>query len=864
MPPPPQPAPPMRSPYRFLLLFLAILPCLRSVDAQSFDYPTAGPSTFWTNNLSLKHNVTYPDGSMVRAILLRSNPAFFGPSFSVGFFCNAACDAFLLAVFIVYTNSGALITNPMIGSPQVVWSANRDRPVRENATLHFTEAGNLVLRDADSTIVWSTNTSGRSVLGMNITASGNLLLFDRKNASIWQSFDHPTDSLVPGQTLREGQRLIANISTTNWTRGQFYLTVLADGLRAFVDSSPPQVYYIHGFSGPEAKNKSAYVTFTNGSLEFFASFTKPGVPDENITLPSASSVQYMRLESDGHLKLYEWGTTGWNVVDDVMKLYPDNCAYPTVCGEYGICSNNGQCSCPSGISNGSNYFRQINDRQPSLGCSPVTPLSCQSLQDHQLLALKDVTYFSSWLAVEYGTYFPSVASFNLKNEESCQQACLKNCSCKAAIFQYGQNTSDGSCFLPSQLFSLMNNQPTVTHQNSTLYVKVQIAPKTTNGTSISPTSKKKVMGVGAILGFTIGALFAVFLIVGLFVLFMRLKNSHMEEEDQFDQVPGMPTRFSFEELKVATENFCKKLGEGGFGSVFEGKLDDMRVAVKRLDGVGQGRKEFLAEVETIGSIHHIYLVRLIGFCAEKSYRLLVYEYMCNGSLDKWIFYRNQDIALDWQTRCRIITHIAKGLSYLHEECRQRIAHLDIKPQNILLDDNFNAKVSDFGLAKMIDRDQSHVMTRMRGTPGYLAPEWLTSRITEKVDIYSFGVVVMEIVCGRKNLDYSQPEESIHLISLLQEKVKEDRLLDLIDNHSNDMHWYREEVIKIMQLAMWCLQIDSNKRPSMSTVVKVLEGAINVETCLDYNFVATTPVMSSNTNHLDASPPQSASLLSGPR
>ncbi|XP_008791435.2 G-type lectin S-receptor-like serine/threonine-protein kinase SD2-5, partial [Phoenix dactylifera] len=767
-------------------------------------------------------------------------------------FCNAACDAFLFAVFIVYTNSGADITNPVVGSPQVVWSANRDRPVRENATLHFTEDGDLVLRDADGSLVWSTNTSGRSVVGMNITASGNLLLFDRKNASIWQSFDHPTDSLVPGQTLREGQRLTANISATNWTRGQLYLTVLPNGLGAFADSTPPQQYYSYTVSKPKAENKSAYVTFTNGSLAIFASFTKPGVPDKSITLPSASSVQYMRLESDGHLKLYEWVTTGWSIVDDVLSLYPDNCAYPTVCGPYGICSDNGQCSCPS-ANVSSNYFRQIDDRQPSLGCSLVTPLSCQSLQDHQLLALKDVAYFSS------------SDSVNLKNEESCKQACLKNCSCKAAVFRYDQNLSDGTCFLPSQLFSLMNNQPTVTHYNSNAYVKVQIVPRATNnGTVSSPSSRGKVMGAGAILGSTLGALFAVFLVAGLTVFFMRKKNSHMEEEDQFDQLPGMPTRFSFEELKVATENFCKKLGEGGFGSVFDGKLGDMRVAVKRLDGVGQGKKEFLAEVQTIGSIHHIYLVRLIGFCAERSYRLLVYEHMCNGSLDKWIFYRNQVVALDWQTRRRIITHIAKGLSYLHEECRQRIAHLDIKPQNILLDDNFNAKVSDFGLAKLIDRDQSYVMTRMRGTPGYLAPEWLTSRITEKVDIYSFGVVVMEIVCGRKNLDYSQPEESIHLISLLEEKIKEDRLLDLVDNRSNDMQLHREEVIELMQLAMWCLQIDSNKRPSMSTVVKVLEGAMNVETCLDYNFVTTTPVMPSNANHLEASPPQSAALLSGPR
>nr|DAD48202.1 TPA_asm: hypothetical protein HUJ06_018139 [Nelumbo nucifera] len=146
-------------------------------------------------------------------------------------------------------------------------------------------------------------------------------------------------------------------------------------------------------------------------------------------------------------------------------------------------------------------------------------------------------------------------------------------------------------------------------------------------------------------------------------------------------------RFSYEDLRNATENFNRKLGKGGFGSVFEGTLGNgTKVAVKCLDGLGQvNKKSLLAEVETIGSIHHVNLVRLIGFCWKKSHRLLVYEYMCNGSLDKWIFSRNQEFSLDWQTRRNIIFDMAKGLAYLHEHCRQRIVHLDIKPQNILLE-----------------------------------------------------------------------------------------------------------------------------------------------------------------------------------
>ena len=203
------------------------------------------------------------------------------------------------------------------------------------------------------------------------------------------------------------------------------------------------------------------------------------------------------------------------------------------------------------------------------------------------------------------------------------------------------------------------------------------------------------------------------------------------------------------------------------------------IAVKRLEGVEQGTEEFLAEIKTIGRMHHHNLVRLVGFCAEKSHKLLVYEYLSNGSLDKWIFYTNPVFTLSWKTRRSIIIAIARGLSYLHEECKEKIAHLDIKPQNILLDDKFNSKLSDFGLSKMINRDQSKVMTRMRGTRGYLAPEWLGSKITEKADIYSFGIVMIEIICGRENLDESEPEESIHLISLLQEKARSGELSDLV-------------------------------------------------------------------------------------
>ncbi|KAF7027627.1 hypothetical protein CFC21_039658 [Triticum aestivum] len=392
------------------------------------------------------------------------------------------------------------------------------------------------------------------------------------------------------------------------------------------------------------------------------------------------------------------------------------------------------------------------------------------------------------------------------------------------------------------------------------------AEVTPSGSTTMKPKSSTVRTLVAILA-PIGGFIFLFLVIFYFCKrrTQRRREMEEEEEEEFGELQGTPMRFTFQQLKAATEQFTDKLGEGGFGSVFKGQFGDERIAVKRLDRAGQGKREFSAEVQTIGSIHHINLVRLIGFCAEKSHRLLVYEYMPKGSLDRWIYCRHDKVAsLDWSTRCKIITHIAKGLSYLHEECAKRIAHLDVKPQNILLDDDFNAKLSDFGLCKLIDRDMSQVVTRMRGTPGYLAPEWLTSQITEKADIYSFGVVVMEIVSGRKNLDTSQSEESIHLITLLEEKVKSDRLVDLIDNNSNDMQAHKQDVIQMMMLAMWCLQIDCKKRPKMSEVVKVLEGTMTTDLNIEHNFVVTTPANFGSTGNLSSSAPPLASDVSGPR
>ncbi|KAL6566836.1 hypothetical protein OROMI_015240 [Orobanche minor] len=308
----------------FLALFLVLSRNSSLVSAQPFDYPTANLSTTWTNTESAPHSVTFSDGSTVRAILLRGS---FGPKFACGFYCNGTCTtSYLLAVFIVQTNSGSGIVQPSIGFPQVVWSANRDRPVGLGASLNLNPSGDLVLRDADGSHVWSTKTAGKSVAGMNITDAGNLVLFDIQNKIVWQSFDHPTDSLVPGQKLFEGhhRRLIASVSSNNWTKGDLYsLQVTSRGLFGYLESKPHhhrRVYYKYLVNGTAtSKDIMSYVRFLNGSLALFIHSAEPSRPDGLITLPQASSAQYMKLMPDGHLMVLEW-QSGWRVVADLFGV----------------------------------------------------------------------------------------------------------------------------------------------------------------------------------------------------------------------------------------------------------------------------------------------------------------------------------------------------------------------------------------------------------------------------------------------------------------------------------------------------------------------------------------------------------------
>lgn len=309
------------------------------------------------------------------------------------------------------------------------------------------------------------------------------------------------------------------------------------------------------------------------------------------------------------------------------------------------------------------------------------------------------------------------------------------------------------------------------------------------------------------------------------------------------KVAGIPTKFRYKDLEEATDNFQSLVGQGASATVFRGILNDGTVvAVKRINGEEQGEKDFRSEVAAIASVQHVNLVHLLGYCCSPGGpRFLVYEFIANGSLDCWIFPRRESQkrrggCLPWESRYRIAIDVAKALSYLHHDCRSRILHLDVKPENILLDESYRAIVSDFGLSKIMRKDQSRVLTTIRGTKGYLAPEWLLQQgVTEKSDIYSYGMVLLEMIGGRRNVRLIETSEDSserkwqYFPKIVKEKLREGKLMEVVDPRIlGDGDIDERELRRLVYVALWCIQEKVRLRPTMAHVVDMLEGRVAVE------------------------------------
>ncbi|KAA8529836.1 hypothetical protein F0562_034395 [Nyssa sinensis] len=669
----------------------------------------------------------------------------------------------------------------------VVWSANDRSPVNSSATLFITPSGELRLGNSSGQNIWP----GRAVGAPNSTQltlddDGKLAYGDN-----WTSFSYPTDTILPNQNITTGITLSS--------KNQKFKFVNATKL-VFNNSDS---YWTSNNNNPFVMlDDNGRVSQDNGDSFISADF-------------GDARLRRLTLDNDGNLRIYSFDTN----------------------------SNSTFCVCPPG-------FRPISGNDANT-CE--RKIQMRNLERTQFLRL-DYVNFSG------GSNQTNIIA---QNFTTCEANCLANPSCLGFGFKYDGN---GYCVL--QLDRLLNGYWSPGTEMA-MFLRVDESEtdrsnftgmtnllETTCPVRISlplPPEESKTTTRNIIL---ISTLFAAELISGVFFLWAFLKKfikyRDMAHTLGLEFLPaGGPKQFRYAELKVATNNFCNLIGRGGFGDVYKGELSDHRViAVKCLKNVTGGDSEFWAEVTIIARMHHLNLVRLWGFCAEKGQRILVYEYVPNGSLDKFLFppvrvgssdnEHEEDVVgrkplLDWNIRYRIALGVARAIAYLHEECLEWVLHCDIKPENILIGDDFCPKISDFGLAKLRKKEDMVSMSRIRGTRGYMAPEWVKmDPITPKADVYSFGMVLLEIVTGTRNFEMQgskMESEDWYFPRWAFDKVfKEMNVEDILDRqikHSYDSRAHFDMVNRMVKTALWCLQDRPEMRPSMGKVAKMIEGTVEI-------------------------------------
>lgn len=696
----------------------------------------------------------------------------------------------------------------------VIWVANRDKPVSDprSSKLEIAPNGNLVILNQSEIQIWSSNVASDS---FNSTAavlldSGNLVLTNISSLLMpyWQSFDHPTDCWLPGQILGWNNRTKRYSNLTSWKskddpspgfytygmdpRGDDQLVQIWNGTEIYWTSGLWNGRY---FSQVPEMTRNKVYNYTYFQTEKYITYIlfDTEIITRFVADISGEGKQWALLNHSTIVIL------GWNQPKFQCQVY-------SFCGPFSICTDNGVpvCKCMQGFVPAAqgDWDAQIWGG----GCVRKTKLQCGN---RSIGGEKDKFLPMPNMQLNMKSAFQTAI-----NAEECELACLNNCSCTA----YAYNSSGCSIWIGD----IRNLQ--TSNDNSGLTTILPNIRLAASELKLEPSRSHKGVNIGVIIG-PVGGL----VVILASVIFLTHRwNRRRLTRLTYKAKEGALVLFQYRDLQKLTKNFSEKLGAGGFGSVFKGSLTDSTpIAVKQLEGFRQGEKQFRAEVITTGRIQHVNLVHLIGFCCEGDKRLLVYEYMPNRSLDFHLFRDSQKV-LDWKERYQIVVGVARGLAYLHEQCRECIIHCDIKPENILLDQDFCPKVADFGLAKLMGREVSRVVTTMRGTAGYLAPEWITGlAITSKADVYSFGMVAFELISGRRNV--TREEEDVGTDGRFcffpiwaAPKVAEGEVLKVLDSKlegNADI----EELDRLCKVAFWCIQDQESHRPTMGQVVQILEG-----------------------------------------
>ncbi|XP_030930579.1 G-type lectin S-receptor-like serine/threonine-protein kinase LECRK1 [Quercus lobata] len=678
----------------------------------------------------------------------------------------------------------------------VIWTANRDDPpVSSNATVELTIDGKLMLRTGKGREKSVYNAS-RPANSAAMLDSGNFVLYGTDSNVIWDSFDFPTDTILGGQNLSWGDKLVSSVSISDHSSGRYSLNMKVDGnLVAYpVNSSDDASAY-----WPSGTSKSGYPAHLV--------LTRLGVLLANSSYPDKSGTTIYRatLDADGIFRLYLHQFKSDNSSSMLMEwsALSNQCEVKGFCGLNSYCSGKGSkadCYCYPG-------FDFIDTHNKVLGCYQnfnEDDYDCGRSEDPAMLynvaSLENV----SW---------DGIYSIKPTENNACGQSCVEDCNCGAVLY------TDGYC--KKYKLPLRYGRIIYANKSTIAFFKVSKVRKV-----LIESKRSLILMLSIMLG---SVLSLCFVLATSSILVYRHKFDRYRKLSENVNL-GLAEEFSlqlfsYKELESATDGFKEELGRGSYGAVYKGTISEggKTIAVKRLEKeVEEGDREFRAEITAIARTHHKNLVRLLGVCIEGTKKLLVYEYMTNGSLADLIFKAERPPI--WKERIRYALDVARGLLYLHEESEVRIIHCNIKPQNILMGNNWTAKISDFGFAKLLMPNQSRATMGEEGTNAYLAPEWeKNSLISLQTDIYSFGVVLLEIVCCRRSIEVNVSADEIILSNWVFKCFVAGELAKLVEDENVDFMTL-ERVVKV---GLWCVQEDPALRPSMKNVILMLEGKINI-------------------------------------
>ncbi|PNT62041.1 putative receptor protein kinase ZmPK1 [Brachypodium distachyon] len=767
-------------------------------------------------------------------------------NFSCGFH-RAATNAYTFSIWFTASADST-----------VAWSANRDSPVNGRGSLAaLRDDGSLVLQDFDGRVVWSTNTSSGAADRALLLDTGNLVVSDASGRALWQSFDWPTDTLLPGQPITRYRRLVSS-SARGLPYSGFYnfyfdsnniLNLMYDG---------PEIssnYWPDPFNKWWDNNRTAYNSSRFAVLDARGRFSASDNLNFNASdMDSGSGIAAMRrltLDYDGNLRLYSLVGTIWRVTWAAVSR---PCDVHGICGRYGVCAYDGlssagapACSCPEG-------FEVANAGDWSKGCKRKFEVPCG----------EDDVEFAEMPQVDYWGF-----DFNYTEKltfETCKQICLDDCNCEA----FGYKKGTGKCYPKIALWNgrrpvgnqvihlkvprrLNNNGSGKPLDPSKLFFSGHACTVREVSANVSSSYLRAAMTGSSKINFVyfysfLAGLFvmeAIFIAGGYLFVFRAADPAGRRIRDEgYSILLSHFRRFTYNELSSATTGFRDEIGRSASGAVYKGVLEDGRsVAVTRLEELTQADEVFRSDLSVIGRINHMNLVRIWGFCSEHSHRLLVSEHVQNGSLDKALFFSDDGEhcvppPLGWQARFGIAVGVAKGLAYLHHECLEWIVHCDVKPENILLGGDLEPKINDFGLAKLLSRrdEQGRVLSSVQGTRGYVAPEWaLNLPITGKADVFSFGVVLLELLRGQRVCDWAVEGEEEgkevrmdfpRLVALLKEEMKDLKgvwMEQFVDARLRGDFGHLQAAT-MLEVAVACVDDDPGRRPGMDAVVQRLLSA----------------------------------------